>query len=80
MNDHSNTLGAGPSTLPDQCWLAGVRYPSGTEIFCASQGGEPAWTPDRGLASVYPSEGHAEMAARLLADGDAVPFWTARAG
>lgn len=79
MIDHSTNQRLETAALPDQCWLAGVRYPSGTEIWCASQGGEPAWTPDRGRASIYPSEGHAEMAASLLADGDAVPFWTTQA-
>ena len=57
-------------------WLAGVRYPSGTEIWCATRSGDPAWTPDRKLASIYPSEGSAAMAARLLVDGDAIPIWT----
>ncbi len=64
----------------DSCWLAGVRYPSGTEIWCASRSGEPAWTTERSLASIYPSEGNAAMAARLLVDGDAIPFWTPQAG
>ena len=65
-----------PSLHPDPCWLAGVRYPSGTEIWCAYRGGEPAWTPDRKLAATYSSQPAAAMAARLLTDGDAVPFWT----
>ena len=64
-----------PTAHPDSLWLAGARYPSGTEIWCASRGGEPAWTLDRRRASTYPSEGRASMAARLLADGNAVPFW-----
>jgi len=57
-------------------WIAGVRYPSGTEIWCADRGGEAAWTPDRRLAAGYPSETSAEMAARQLTEGNAVPFWT----
>lgn len=75
MIEHSDTQQTEPAVHPDLCWLAGVRYPSGTEIWCASRGGEPAWTPVRKLASIYPSQGSAEMAARLLADGDAIPFW-----
>ncbi len=57
-------------------WIAGVRYPSGTEIWCANRGGAPAWTPDRKLAEHYPSESIAAMAARHLTEGDATPFWT----
>ncbi|MEO5716767.1 MAG: hypothetical protein ABIT37_25030 [Luteolibacter sp.] len=57
-------------------WIAGVRYPSGTEIWCADRGGEAAWTPDRRLAAGYPSETSAAMAARQLTEGNAVPFWT----
>ena len=58
-------------------WLAGVRYPSGTEIWCAYRGGEAAWTTDRKLAAKYQMESSAAMAARHLTDGSAIPFWTA---
>ena len=75
MIEHSDNPQTEPAVHPAPCWLAGVRYPNGTEIWCASYGGEPAWTPDRRRALAYPSEGCAEMAASLLADGDAIPFW-----
>ncbi len=51
---------------PPALWVAGARYPSGTEIWCAYRGGEDAWTTDRKLAATYQSE----------TEGDAVPFWT----
>jgi hypothetical protein len=57
-------------------WVAGARYPGGTEIWCADHGGEAAWTTDRKLAATFPSEFTAAMRARLLADGGALPFWT----
>jgi hypothetical protein len=56
-------------------WIAGIRYPGGTEIWCATHHGEDAWTTDRKFATRFPSESRAAMAARLLAEGDAVPFW-----
>jgi hypothetical protein len=56
-------------------WVAGVRYPGGTEIWCAERAGEAAWTTDRRLAATFPSESNAVMAARLLADGGTVAFW-----
>ena len=59
-------------------WLAGVRYPSGREIWCALQGGEAAWTPDRRFATGFLSESIASLAARQLSEGDAVPFWVIR--
>ncbi len=67
---------SGDSSSSDSPWIAGVRYPSGTEIWCADRGGEAAWTPDRKLATGYPSETSAAMAARQLTEGEAVPFWT----
>ncbi len=75
MSENTNSLLTEIKTFPTPRWLAGARYPSGTEIWCATRSGDPAWTPDPRRASIYPSEGCAEMAARLLADGDAVPFW-----
>lgn len=59
-------------------WIAGIRYPGGTEIWCASHHGDDAWTTDRKLATAFPSESTAAMAARLLTEGDAIPFWSAR--
>jgi hypothetical protein len=67
--------GSEPDLSARRIWQAGIRYPSGTEIWCAYRGGEPAWTTDRRLAATYPSEPAAAMAARQLADGDSVPFW-----
>jgi|GEM_PF-3192104 len=67
---------AGCPDLARSPWIAGVRYPSGTEIWCADRGGEAAWTPDRRLAANYPSETSAAMAARRLTEGNAIPFWT----
>ncbi|MES2437691.1 MAG: hypothetical protein V4584_01405 [Verrucomicrobiota bacterium] len=61
---------------PVPLWIAGVRYPNGTEIWCAYRGGEAAWTTDRRLAAKYQMESSAAMAARHLTDGGAVPFWT----
>ena len=66
----------GGNEVPSALWVAGVRYPGGTEIWCAYRGGEDAWTTDRKLAATYQSESSATLAARLLADGVAEPFWT----
>ncbi len=84
MSETSNHLSTETSGSPYRSnagdahppWIAGVRYPSGTEIWCANRGGEAAWTPDRKLAAGYPSETSAAMAARQLTEGNAVPFWT----
>jgi hypothetical protein len=61
-------------------WIAGVRYPGGTEIWCAERAGEAAWTTDRKLATTFPSAPNAAMAAHLLADDGAVAFWTSAEG
>lgn len=68
-------LGDAPSAVASTCWKAGVRYPGGAEIWCAFRNGEVAWTTDPLLAATYPSESAAVMAARILAEGDAQPFW-----
>ena len=73
---HRGSVGDALSTQSRLSWIAGVRYPSGTEIWCANRGGEAAWTPDRKLAAGYSSETSAAMAARQLTEGNAVPFWT----
>ena len=75
-SDRSGDRLTGDMDASSELWIAGVRYPSGTEIWCANRGGAPAWTPDRKLAANYPSESIAAMAARHLTEGDAVPFWT----
>jgi hypothetical protein len=66
---------AAPEKTPAR-WIAGIRYPGGTRIWCATHHGEDAWTTDRKFATGFPSESTAALAARLLADGDAVPFWS----
>ncbi|MEY3896726.1 MAG: hypothetical protein RLZZ214_2246 [Verrucomicrobiota bacterium] len=66
---------AGAGNTPAR-WIAGIRYPGGTRIWCATDRGDDAWTTDRKFATCFPSESSAAMAARLLADGAAVPFWS----
>lgn len=59
---------------PPSQWLAGASYPAGTKIWCATLGGEDAWTTDLKLATRYDSKSSAHMAACPLADDVAAPF------
>jgi hypothetical protein len=72
---NSGQASAGPGKASIR-WIAGIRYPGGTRIWCATDHGDDAWTTDRKLATGFPSESSAAIAARLLADGAAVPFWS----
>jgi hypothetical protein len=58
-------------------WLAGVRYPNGTTLWCAYRSGEAAWTSDKKLAARYLTSSSAAMAARQLMGYDTEPFWIA---